>query len=346
MKKISFRFLTYEELCNLNIHSFNRCGHITLDEAQAHGTSEHDYNTFIKRCERTLKDIKKNGYLETSVLIIAKCKEDGKIYLIEGQGRRGAIILGVNQGKLNVETHSLNTIPCFMYDDELSYEDIGKKIEEHNIKKSSPWKTNDLTQIHVKIEGGDVEEAYNMVKKYREKNFKRDGVYTCNLLFYAGKVSHLRGKDIKLTKNDFRENYEIFTSLYEKFLNEFATTKPIKDNERYSYVRRCDFSIIWESFFNYIHKICRQYNYDAHSIMSEVLDYIIKWSNSNTTTVQNIKEFLSISKESNGKFTFLDKINVNKMANKIFSDNIAEVLPKLQGWPFASETSRTSKKVA
>jgi hypothetical protein len=334
--------LSYQELVNLHIHEFNRCGYITQEEALKHNQSVKDWDAFIKRCEATLNDIKKNGYLETSMIITAKCKEDGRTYLIEGQGRRGAIILGFENKKLDPETHNLLEIPSLHYEQELTYAEIAEKIREHNLKKSKPWKTNDIMQIDALIEGGECLEAYNIIKKYREKNFRQDGIYTCNMLHYGGKCSHIRGHQRYLSVDNFREYYKIFTILYEEFINNFAKESSLKEHIRYRKVRSCEFSILWESFLVLIKNICIKHGLNVEEHMKKASDYLSKWSNNKKTKTEDILNFLSL--RDTDKYRFVEYINFNNLYRDIFgSEQNEDILNTLYGWPYVNE--RKTKKV-
>lgn len=327
MEKVKHDFINYSELCALNLHKVNRCGYVKKEDALANGFTETDYNKFINRCKKTLKDIKQNGYLETSTLIIAKCKDDGLIYLIEGQGRRGAIMIGSDKNEIDI-----TNIPCQIYESELTYREIGEKIRIHNTKKSARWGCADISKSGARELGGDYEWAYNFVEQYKLRT--NCGSYMANLMVYGEKHSHKRNSSLPFTQCDFREGYELFMSLYERYLNEFGDKQNMSHSTRHANVKRTDIGIIFNSFFSFLYRSCKKHSIDENVYLNKVLDKMCIWSNKiSSLNVQNFREFLNLKK--NNKYQFYQMINVEKIFRDTLPKDVVEYfISESRNWAF------------
>lgn len=335
MDKLNYKFLSFSELSNLTLHKVNRCGYTSLEDAINNGFTETDYNKFISRCKITLKDIKKNGYLETSMLIIAKCKDDGLLYLIEGQGRRGAIIIGKEKNEIDVDN-----VPCLIYEDELTYREIGEKIRIHNTKKSNRWACADISKSGARELGGDYEWAYNFVEQYKLRT--NCCPYMANLMVYGEKHSHKRNSSLPFTQCDFREGHDLFMSLYEKFLDEFGEKQNIKTSTRHAKVKRADLGIMFNSFFSFLYRTCKKHSIDENVYLNRILDKMCAWSNKiDVLNVQNFLEVVNLGKTD--KMQFYQKINIEKIFREVLPKELFECFSG-EGRNWAFETNY--KKVA
>ena len=306
-KKFFFKTLSVSELKNLKLHTNNRCGEVEREKALKNYT-DFQYESFIKRCHVTLKEIKKKGYNPTSHLIIAKCSEDNQYYLIEGQGRRGAIILGIENNEINV-----SDIPCMIFDNPMTYEQIGEEIIKHNTQKSqNPWKSNDIAFSKARHYGGEIEEAFKFQVKYQERLSMINKPYMARLMLYGGnKASHLRDNDCGFTMEDFRADYELFMDIYEYFVNNFGRSEIRK---RYkSKVRNQDLGIVYESFFNRLYNIVKSKGL-SFDYVRKVNNALCKWSCK--VSLDAVDLFLKIKK--NEKIPFLNYCNMECILMEVF----------------------------
>lgn len=290
--------LSYEELKNLKLHKINRCGEINKENCPLY-YRDGDYDDFINRCNRLRKEILKKGYNPTSQLIIAKCVEDGEYYLIEGQGRRGAILIGTENGDF-----SIDKIPCMIFNEPLTYDRIGKEILRHNQQKpQNPWKTNDIDASRARQYGGDVEEAYKFQCDYQERIGMRKHPYMARLMIYGQKGSHSRDTN-GLTSQDYRPDYKLFMELYEYFLNNF-----VREEWRGKYktkVRNQNIGIIYESFFQKLYRETISFGLNPYEYLPKVNKILCKWSQ--TAPTYNLDTFFSFKKSDKSRFLDLTKI--------------------------------------
>lgn len=315
--KINYNFnfclLSYKELCNLNLHKINRCGEI-VEQIALKNYSQAQYDSFIKRCETTLKEIKKKGYNPTSMLILAKCKEDGLLYLIEGQGRRGAIILGTERGIINIDE-----IPCVIFAKELSYSEIGEEIIKHNIQKSNVmWKSDDIAASQARQIGGDVEKAYMFQHEYQERLQLSSKPYMARLMIFgANKASHIRDYSHPFTFEDFRKDHELFMSLYEYFVKNFG-----RDEWKKKYrqkIRNQTLGIVYDSFFTKLYNFTVEAGLDPYKYLTRVNEELCKWANKKAT-IDRFVSFLSIKIVD--KREFMDFPGLDGIIMSVYPDNV------------------------
>lgn len=300
-KNFSFKLLSYQELCDLKLHVINRCGEVNKDIALKN-YSEYQYESFIKRCNITLKDIKKRGYNPTSHLIVAKCSDDNKYYLIEGQGRRGAIIIGTNKGDFTI-----NEIPCMIFSNPMTYDEIGKEIIRHNTQKSqNPWKSNDIAFSSAKQFGGAIEDAYRFEMEYRERLSTPNKSYNARLMIYGtSKCSHLRDKECYMTMDDFRKDYKLFMDIYEYYVNNFGRKE--KRNHFKSKIRTQSFAIIYESFFNKLYKLLNEKNLDPYIFLPKVNKAFCE--ESTKISIDDFNDLLSLNKNDKRGFMYFSRMH-------------------------------------
>lgn len=313
-KNFSFKLLSYQELCDLKLHVINRCGEVNKDIALKN-YSEYQYESFIKRCNITLKDIKRRGYNPTSHLIVAKCSDDNKYYLIEGQGRRGAIIIGNNNGDFVI-----NEIPCMIFSNPLTYDEIGNEIIRHNTQKSqNPWKSSDIAFSSAKQFGGPIEDAYRFEMDYRERLSTPNKSYNARLMIYGtSKCSHLRDKECCMTMDDFRKDYRLFMDIYEYYVNNFGRKEVRKKYK--SKIRTQSFAIIYESFFNKLYKLLNEKNLDPYIYLPKVNKAFCE--NSTKIPLDDFDKLLSLNKSHKRDFMHysrMDYVLMNVFTNKEIS---------------------------
>lgn len=300
--------LSIKEVNNLNFHHINRCGFLDVNEAIANGFSHDDCKSFVNRCEKMLKEIKKNGFLMNSFLCVAVCKDDGKLYLVDGQGRRGAIQLGIIKGDISTDFK----VPCIMLEG-YTYDEIGELIRKFNNAKSSPWKGLDRSFADAKQKGGDYLTAYNIVKNYAETH--KCNIYMSRLLHFGQKGSHSKGNP--LTLSDFRSNNELFTSLYSTFLSDFGKifegTHTHLKKKRLGLAKKTDLGIIWESLINHMTKF-KSSNTDLTNNIINLNNEIIK--KSNKLSMEDFIRLVHIKKDD--KSSFKSILNIGKIIDNVY----------------------------
>lgn len=203
--------LSYDELMSVNCIPSNRCGYLTKEDALANGFSETDYGKFVKRAEKIKKMILKKGFSKASFFILAKDKE-GKLYLLDGQGRRKALHLMSSSKEMN----KLEFV-CDLYTEPMSFEDMTKLIIDLNSGNTN-WGNKDIRRSNALASNDEeVVTAYNYTKKMADDYEIRD--YMINLLTYGEKASHARSNsgDVFSTK-DYVESKDVFTNAYLKFV--------------------------------------------------------------------------------------------------------------------------------
>lgn len=310
-KPFDLVFLSYQELLDLNLHEINRCGHLTLEDALANNYTMYDFEKLQKRASRMLNDIKKRGYVEDSCLVTAKCIEDNKTYLIDGQTRRFAVIMGVKTNQLEYEE-----LPCHHLGYR-TYAEISESIELHNTSKSNPWKSVEKINSKALKYKGECQLILDLMNNYRMKLFSGDKGFSNTYLMFLGQgFSKIINKPLPLELNNLRKDYKLFTTLYERFINEFGNksrlNKAVRDK-----VKHFGLASVWESFFNLIYLTCNTYKLDPETYMTNALNYLIKWSNY-TSSLDKVKEFMYI--KDTDKMLFISTINLEKFFKETFGD--------------------------
>ena len=238
---LSFGFITVAELMKIDTKDTNRCGELTKNDALAKGFKEGDWNSYITRAKKILKNIEKNGYSPSSLIRIAKCSEDGKYYLIDGQGRRMAVKMYVEKGG------HINEVPCLMYNKEMNFSEIDKAIKDLNTGNTN-WKTDDLIRSVAIEMGGDTEAAFNIMEDYKD-SFVKHGLsitpYMAKYVFFGEKASHIRSDNTsELSTKNFRTFYDVYSNEYRRFVvNASYLNNELRTGDARNKVKNQDFAI-------------------------------------------------------------------------------------------------------
>lgn len=312
-KKENFKlvFLSYQELLDLNLHKINRCGHLTLEDALANNYTMYDFEKLQKRASRMLNDIKKRGYIEDSCISVATCIEDNKTYIIDGQTRRFAVIMGVKTNQLEYEP-----LPCHHLGYR-TYAEISESIEQHNTSRSTPWKSVDKINSKALKYNGECQLIVDSMNKYRMKLFSGEkGTSNTYLMFLGQGFSKMINKPLPLEFKNLRKDYKLFTTLYERFINEFGNKsrldKAVRDK-----VKNFGLASVWESFFNLIYQTCNTHGLNPETYMTNALNYLIKWSN-RASSLDKLKEFMYI--KDTDKMLFISSIGIETFLEKTFGN--------------------------
>lgn len=208
-------YITFDELMAANTKDTNRCGELTKENALAKGFKEKDWDSYIRRATITMKNIVQNGYSSTSLIRIVKCSDDGKLYLLDGQGRRMALKMLAAKGK------RFNEIHCLYYKNEMTSSEIDKAIKELNTGNKN-WSTDNLIRSEAMEKGGDTLKAFETIENYKE-SFAKHGVsispYMAKYVFFKEKGSHIRSGNVnELSTGSFHTFSDIYSNEYRRFV--------------------------------------------------------------------------------------------------------------------------------
>ena len=209
-----FGYITIDELMKVNTKDTNRCGELTREEALKKGFKDCDWNAYQTRANRIRKSIIEDGYHSDSVIRVAKCKDDGKWYIIDGQGRRMALKMIIDErGKI------IKEVPCLVYNSELSSSEIDQRIKDVNTLNTNWSGDNHLRALAYK-EGGEIWNAFQEIEKYKD-SFAKHGLavtsYMSKYVFLGERGSHIGSKNITDLKR-FETFSDIFSSEYRRFV--------------------------------------------------------------------------------------------------------------------------------
>lgn len=307
-------FISEEEIKNNNFlntcHLVNRCAELDEQKAKSLGFTDSEYNAFVTRVNKIRKKIQNDGeYSRACPIIIATCKEDGKLYIIDGQGRLAAL-----RTMAWTEKMQSDMVPAMLFTEQLSLEEIAKLIRACNTCNTD-WKNKELRHTDAKVEGGELLEAFNLIEKYKENFDNKKMDYLADLMFYGQLASHQRSKGTKLGINDFRPNHKVICDAYLSLVSQCVFDR--EDTNVRKSANNCNFGIVLESLYAAYERVYRNDVDRLTSALATINNAIIKTTDK--LTDKNFVKFFSQFKKAD-RFEFYKETGLKKTKFKYVED--------------------------
>lgn len=283
--------LTYSELINCNSVDTNRCGYLKKEEALKNGFSEVDWNNFLSRAKKLKKIIKTNGFSKASCFVLAK-NDEGKLYLLDGQGRRKALELMSTEDGIDLSSWEF---VCDLYSEPMTQEEMSKLIKDLNIGNTN-WQTKDIRRSDA-ISSDDVEvkTAYKYTKDLMDKYQLSD--YIVCLFTYGEKASHQRNSSSHpYSTKDYVSTKSIFTEAYLRFICG-ASVRVDKDGNLVPRsksvmrkIRNTNFAI---SFNSCLRRIVEQHERKVEMAKDDIMYFVEKLLDASSGDDEFMKQFVT-----------------------------------------------------
>lgn len=313
IKKVS---LTYKELMECNIVDTNRCGYLTKDEALNNGFSEMDWNKFVSRANKIKNIIKKKGFSNASFFILAK-DEEGKIYILDGQGRRMALKLLESDNSFNFTNAEF---VCDLYTEPMSTTEMAKLIIDLNTGNTN-WQNKDIRRSNALASDDEkVREAYKYTKSLIDKYEMTD--YVAHLLTYGEKASHQQSNSIQLSTDNYATTKDVFTEAYLKLICNLSVEKDKNGNDVprpkdvQKKIRNVTFAI---SFNSCLRQIVKKHNGNIDEAKDDIMKFTDIVIEAGSGDNRFVKQFMHCDKKD-------QRVVADKVRRYIRTNSLREAL--------------------
>lgn len=317
----------------------NRNPFLDEQEAISNGYTEQDAIELLSRANTYLSSFLKTGYCLGKPILVAHCEENDTWYLVDGIGRRAAMLLADMRGN----TLPFEDVPILSYTCK-TLADVRAFTEHNNILKQKEWSAKQKAGAHAKAIGGEAKDIYDDMIDYQENVIKTKSMHIVGDIYFADKWSKMDGANYNT--EDLRCNHEAYKEAYKIFVNEVGTQFDKSDNgklKRDVVVRGQNPGLTLMSYLRYIEKLSLTFGLNPKEKIVEVTREIVaRWADGRCSQ----KAFFeSMTLNKSHKLMIASQWNLGAITFKVFKGcPICELEVTYTKWVNGDTTKR--RKVA
>lgn len=322
-------YLTREQLNSLEHSLGQRCGISREDDVDnRYHIIEHE--VFEKRVKDVVDSIKNNKWTEELFSFkIALCKEDGKLYMIDGQ----SAIEGVNI--ISKDGNYASSLPEYFvctYLGKLPLDEIDRlTLLMNSIAPRKRWAASDVVAAKLRKQGGDALKAYYIIK-----DFQRETGCLETMASYFCVHKYIKA-DTDPENFCLYEYYEHYTEFYREFLKTagliYVENGIIDEKEsigsyfsRWKRVKNIQIGTLLLYTLDLCVYICKQHNLNVNVFLPIYYKRILDYFNNEQLPYMKWDDAMATTK--NRFITFADKIKLDSIVGKTFKNKIPATLYK------------------